>query len=456
MDITKRLVDFAVNIRYEDLPPEVIDRGKDHVLDTLACILAAGKEETALIMLQYVRALEGGREASIIGFRDKTTAQLAALFNGTVAHALDFDDCQPSFSGHPSVVILPAALAVAEKLHASGKAVIEAYMVAFEVACKIGKGVNPDLFERGWHATSVIGVLGAAMAAGKLLHLDAKKMAFALALAASQASGLKGNFGTMGKAFHAGKAAESGVTAAILSENGFTACPDILDVKNGFCDVFSRQYDLGAMIQGLGSPFDIVSPGVITKVYPSCLFTHPIIQATHWLVRSEGVRAKDVESIECRITPLASDSLIHNRPRSGLEAKFSAPYSVAVAMLHHEISLQEFADETVQGTDSVDIMRKVTVVADPEIEASRTGEWRGLGARLTVRLKDGRECTKVVAITGDEDATASRETIISKYKGCARTVLDAECVGESIDRILRLETIGDIGTLTAIIASNKS
>ena len=111
-------------------------------------------------------------------------------------------------------------------------------MVAFEVACKIGKGVNPDLFDRGWHATSVIGVLGAAAAAGKLLRLDAQKMAFALALAASQASGLKGNFGTMGKPFHAGKAAESGVVAALLSASGFTACPDILDVKNGFCDVF--------------------------------------------------------------------------------------------------------------------------------------------------------------------------------------------------------------------------
>lgn len=456
MNATKRLVDFAVNTRYEHLPPEVIDRGKERILDTMACMLAAGKEEIASIMLEYVRAAGGRQEAGIVGFRDRTTAQLAALVNGAVAHALDFDDCQPSFTGHPSVVILPAVLAVAERMHASGKATIEAYMVAFEVACKIGKGVNPDLFDRGWHATSVIGILGAAAAAGKLLRLDAQKMAFALALAASQASGLKGNFGTMAKPFHAGKAAEGGVVAALLSANGFTACPDILDVKNGFCDVFSRRYDLEAIVQGLGNPFDIVSPGVITKVYPSCLFTHPIIQATRSLVKSEGVRAEDVESVECRITPLAGDSLIHDRPRSGLEAKFSAPYSVAAALLHDEISRQQFTDEAVQGADSQDIVQRVKVVVDPGLEAPKTGEWRGLGARLAVRLKDGREYTKIAAITGDEDARASLETIVAKYRGCARTVLDEERVERSIDRILHLESIGDAGALMALVAGNES
>jgi 2-methylcitrate dehydratase PrpD len=449
MNATKTLIDFAVSTRYKDLPAQVVGKGKERILDTMACILAAGREEIASIMVGYVKAAGCKQEASIIGFHEKTIPQLAALANGTIAHALDFDDCQPSFNGHPSVVILPATLAVAEQLHASGEAALEAFMVGFEVACKIGKGVNPDLFERGWHATSVIGVLGAAVAAGKLFGLDAREMRFALALAGSQASGLKGNFGTMAKPFHAGKAAEGGVMAALLAKNGFTASPNILDVKNGFCDMFSRQYDLAAIIEGLGNPFDIVSPGVITKTYPSCLCAQPVVEATRYLINAHRLCASEIDSVECLITPLARDSLIYDRPQTGLEAKFSAAYAVAVAFLNDEISPQQFTDEVIQDHKSQELIEKVNIVVDPEIE-STTGEWLGLTSRVTVKSKEGKDYTKMVAIS-DAGDLASLNMIVNKYKGCAMSVLDQAAIERSIEAIFRIEELDDVGRLLSTI-----
>jgi 2-methylcitrate dehydratase PrpD len=201
-------------------------------------------------------------------------------------------------------VLLPSVLSLGEKMNCSGETILEAFLVGFEVACKIGRGVNPQLYENGWHATSVIGTLGAAIAAGKVLELDADKMASALGLAASQSCGLKENFGTMTKPFHAGKAAESGVLSALLARDGFTASQQILEAKRGFCAVFSSgQFDLNPIFENLGDPYDILTPGVHTKPYPSCLMTHPIIDATLSLAESHNIQPEDVDSVVCEMHP---------------------------------------------------------------------------------------------------------------------------------------------------------
>lgn len=452
MDVTRRLAEFAVETRYHDLPVEVVEKGKERILDTLGCMIAGCTEGLASLMLKYVEETGGRPEATIVGFGHKTNIAKAALVNGTLGHALDFDDTQISFSGHPSTVILPATLSLGEKMNCSGEAILEAFLVGFEVACKIGRGVNPRLYENGWHATSVLGTLGAAVAAGKVLGLDADKMASALGLAASQSCGLKENFGTMTKPLHAGKAAESGVLSALLATDGFTASQQILEAKRGFCAVFSSgQFDLNPIFENLGNPYDIISPGVHTKPYPSCLMTHPIIDAILSLAESHNIQPEGVDSVVCEIAPLASEALIHSNPETGLQGKFSAPYVVAVSLLDPRVSLEQFTDQKVRDPKARAIMQKVNVVVHPEIEKSAPP------AIVHIRLKDGKECTKRVDIaTGNPEKPLSLDRMIEKFRSCADTMINRKRIDESIDLILHLEKLTDITKLIALIVQSKS
>jgi len=440
--VTRRLAQFAVGTRYGDLSAEVVEKGKERILDTLGCMIAGCREVLALLLLKYAEETGGKPEATIVGFGHKTNVAKAALVNGTLGHALDFDDTQISFSGHPSTVILPATLSLGEKMNCSGEAILEAFLVGFEVACKIGRGVNPRLYENGWHATSVIGTLGAAVAAGKLLGLDADKMTSALGLAASQSCGLKQNFGTMTKPLHAGKAAESGVISALFAKDGFTASHQILEAKRGFCATFAGEYDLDGMVENLGNPYDIISPGVHTKPYPSCLMTHPIIDATLSLAESRNIQPEDVDSVVCEIAPLASGVLIHSNPETGLQGKFSAPYVVAVCLLDPRVSLEQFTDQKVRDPKARAMMQKVKLTVHPELEGEPPP------VIVHIRLKDGKEYTKRVDIaTGNPEKPLSLDRMIEKFRGCADAMINRKRIDEAIDMILHFERLGDITQL---------
>jgi 2-methylcitrate dehydratase PrpD len=221
MITTKKLADVIVDTTYEKIPAEAVRKGKECILDTLGCMLAGCKSTEGSIMLKYAEGIEGRQEASIVGFGLKTNSHVAALVNGTLGHALDFDDAQDSLMGHPSTVIFPTVLALGETMKSSGKAILEAFLIGFEVACKIGKGTNPHLYNNGWHSTNAIGVLGATAAAAKLSGFDSARTAVALGIAASLAGGLRANFGTMTKPFHAGQAAENAIVANHLAALGF-------------------------------------------------------------------------------------------------------------------------------------------------------------------------------------------------------------------------------------------
>lgn len=445
MDATRKLAEFAVETRYRDLPTEVVEKGKERVLDTLGCMVAGCTEALAPILLKYAEEAGGRPEATIVGFGHKSNVSNVALVNGTLGHALDFDDTQLSLCGHPSTVLLPAALSLGERMNRSGEAILEAFLVGFEVACKIGRGVNPKLYSNGWHATSVIGVLGAAITASKLIGLNVGEMASALGLAASQSCGLKENFGTMTKPLHAGKAAASGVLSALLAMNGFTASQQILEAKRGFCAIFSGEYDFSEMVRGLGNPYDIVSPGVHTKPYPSCLMTHPIIDATRFLVESYAIQPENVDSIECSISPSAFGTLIHPEPQTGLEGKFSAPYVVAISLLVPRVSLEQFTDKKVQDAKARAIMQKVKVVIHPEMEGEPPP------AIVRIRLNQGQEYMKKVDVaTGNPKKPMSLDQIIDKYRNCADTMVNRKNIDESIDKVLHFEKLTDITKLITL------
>jgi 2-methylcitrate dehydratase PrpD len=447
---TKRLVDLCARVRYRDLAHEVVQKGKECILDTLGCMLAGCKGAEASILLKYIEEAGGRPEATIIGLGKKTDAPSAALVNGTLGHALDFDDSQHSLMGHPSVVILPAVLSLGEKMKSSGEAVLEAFILGFEVTCKVGRGVNPKLYNNGYHATSVIGTLGAAAAAGKLLGLNTGEMAYALGLSASLACGLRENFGTMTKPFHAGKAAENGVLSALLAKEGFTASPQILEAKKGFCATFSGEYDLNRILDDFGQPFEIASPGVHLKPYPSCLETHSIIEATLSLAESYDIHPEDVESVKCGIAPLAVDILIHTNPQTGLQGKFSAPYAVTTALLHRKASLEQFTDQAVQDVWAQALNQKVNVVAHSGMEKSAQS------AIVTIRLKDGREVIKKVdKTTGHPEKPMSLNQLLGKYRSCADSVINKDRIEESIEKVLRFEALSDIGELIDLTVNGR-
>jgi 2-methylcitrate dehydratase PrpD len=443
---TETLAGLAANVRYKDLPKEVIQKGKECILDTLGCILAGCRGEEAPILLGYMEEAGGAPEATVLGFGARTSVPNAALVSGTLGHALDFDDSQHSLMGHPSVVILPAVLSMGEKMKSSGEAVLEAFAAGFEVTCKLGSGVNPRLYNNGWHATSVIGTLGATAAAGKLLGLDPEKMASALGFSASLACGLRENFGTMTKPLHAGRAAENGVLAALLARSGFTASQRALEARNGFCAAFSGTYDLNRILDTFGNPFEIVSPGVHPKRYPSCLEAHAILEATLLLVQPNDLRPEEVESVECGVAPLAVDILIHPNPQTGLEGKFSAQYAVTTAILHRKASLEQFTDEAVRDARAQAMNRKVKVIALRELEKSVQS------AIVTIRMNNGREFTRKLDLNADDpERRMSLDEIIDKYRSCAGLMIGPEAIDASMEKILCLEQVKDIGEVVPLL-----
>lgn len=284
------------------------------------------------------------------------------------------------------------------------------------------------------------------MAAGKLLGLDSGRMASVLGLSASLACGLRENFGTMTKPFHAGKAAGNGVLSALLVRNGFTASQQILEAKRGFSATFSGEYGLNRIVDHFGNPFEIVSPGVHLKPYPSCLETHSIIEATLFLAESHDIHPEDVESVECGIAPLAVDILIHRNPQTGLQGKFSAPYAVTTALLNRKASLEQFTDQAVRDVRVQAMNQRVNVFADPEMEKAVQS------AIVTIRLKNGQEFTKRVDITsGHPERPMSLNEIIDKYSSCAGSVIKKEKVDESVKKILDFEKLRDVRELITSI-----
>lgn len=267
MTIIDGIAERVAAITYDDLPDEAVRWAKLAILDTVGVTLAGSGEPCAQIVERVLAGAGGGGECLIFGTDRRAAALDAALINGTAAHALDFDDVSNSLGGHPSAPILPALFALGEKLDCTGRAFIAAYVAGFETETRIARGVHFHHYKKGWHPTATLGVFGAAAACCHLLGLDQARTAQALAIAASLASGIKANFGTMTKPLHVGHTARSGLFAAQLAREGFTANPGALEHKQGFLMVFNAAgtFDAAAILKDWGRPYDIVRPGLAVK-----------------------------------------------------------------------------------------------------------------------------------------------------------------------------------------------
>jgi len=444
MEIVKNIATFVVESQYDNLPEGIVSQVKNALLDTLGVAIAGSLEPAGKIITGFVSKMGGNPVASVIGGNFCTSSPFAALANGTMGHALDYDDTGAGSQGHPSVPIFPAIFALGEELESSGKDIITAYAAGVEVWSKVS-ACMPSLHLKGWHPTGVFGTLGAAAGASKLMGLNAEQTMMVLGLAGSEAAGLMQNFGTMTKPFHAGNAAKNGIVAAMLVRDGFTAAGSILEGQFGFPVVFyGEELDVSKMAENLGSPFALISEGINVKKYPTCYRTHIAIDVMLDLVKKYDIKPEQVEKIDCVVAHRATKILFHTNPSNKLEAKFSMNFVMAAAIADHRVGLDQVTDERLKDPVIQELMRKVTLhgYTGPE-DRKET---------VTVRLKDGKEYSDgALNPRGHAGMPLSRDELLGKYEECTKRVLKANGIERSIELLENLEELSDIKELMGIV-----
>lgn len=448
MNTSQKIVEFVGDIQYKDIPDDCISKAKDCLLDYIGVTLAGSAQESARIIKEYCRQLGGSPESTVIESALKTFPAGAALANGTMGHLLDYDDLNRQLP-HPSVCIFPSILAVGEWKKSSGKDILAAFVLGYEVACEIASVVEPHHSQRGWHSSATVGTFGSVLGVSKLLQLSTQNMLYSVGIAASLTSGLKRNFGTLTKALHAGKAAENGVVAALLAQKGFTSDPTILEGKKGFCHIFSGQYDLKEAVNKLDTFVSIRQGGF--KLYPCCGSAAAALDALLFMIEKYSINIDGIVQVQVGSVPLVVDDLVYRQPKSVYEAKFSMNFLAALALCEKEVSLENLVEEKLGDPRIRKLMKKVTLSVDSEMaQAGYRGTW---SARVKVKMKEGSEFSERVDIPrGQPENPMSPSQLIGKYQRCARYVLSEERINQSLDWITHLEKLEDISSLMSVIA----
>jgi len=421
-------------------------------LDTVGVALA-GACEPAARSVQRVIAGDGVGPCTVLGTSLRASAANAALANGTAAHALDFDDMCFVSLAHPSAPLVPAALAAAEVSGAAGAALLDAYVVGFEIEGRLGMAMNPRHYQRGWHCTATLGTLGAAAAAARLFGLDAAQTRHALAIAASEASGLKENFGTMVKPLHAGLAARNGVVAAQLARAGLTASDAAIEGAQGLLAAMdSERPSLAGIADDLGARWEILDTGITVKLYPSCAGTHPTLDALLTLRRAHAFTADDVDAVEIGVDPIVPTILIHDRPSTGLEGKFSMPFCAAAAVVHGHVGIETFDLASLEDAAVRAMQSRVRMRVDPAIDPSATPLTQ---SRVSVHLRDGRVLTADAnGARGYPDRPASDEELAAKFLSCAGAALPRERACAALVALREIGTHDDVAALMTLLQTS--
>jgi 2-methylcitrate dehydratase PrpD len=421
-------------------------------LDTIGVMLA-GASESAAASVQHVVARESsGLQCSVLGTRLRTSATNAALANGTAAHAHDYDDMCFVSLAHPSAPLVAAGLAIAERSGATGRALLDAYVVGFEIEARLGRAMNPRHYQRGWHCTSTLGTIGAAAAASRLLGFDATVSGHALAIAASEASGLKENFGTMVKPLHAGLAARNGVLAALLAQAGMTASVSAIEGPQGFLAAMdSESSALLPFITDLGGRWEILDTGITVKLYPSCAATHPALDALLDLKRHDGFDAADVDRIDIGVDAITPTVLLYEHPSTGLEGKFSMPFCAAAAVVDGHVGLATFTADRLADPVVAGMRERVEMSVDPSLDSGAPPLTQ---ARVQVTLKDGRVLGAAAnGARGYPDRPATSEQLAAKFLSCAGAALSDARARQALAALQRIDSATDVRTVIDLCGS---
>jgi 2-methylcitrate dehydratase PrpD len=417
MALTQDLGRFVADVSFEQLPTAAIDVARIGFIDCIATVIAGARDAAPQLLRKALQPMGG--EASLY-FSGKTAPPPeAAWINGTAGHALDYDDVA-SLRGHPSTVLVPAIIAESEALGASGRDMLAAYVAGYETWAELAWRDPGHHHRKGWHPTGIFGPIGAAAACASLRRLDPQRATHALALAASQSSGIMANFGTMTKPFHAGRSAHSGLIATRLAEIGYTASPDALEHPQGFLSAVSPagEVDRETPPHGLGSEWKIVKYRLGIKKYPACYCTHRALDAMLELLARRPLRPQEIERITVSLSDTHALILRNHRPQTGLEAKFSMEFAMAAAVIAGRAGLAEYTDGFVQNPEVQRLMGKVSVETnqnyDPEVSGASVWD------QVRIDLTDGGsiESDKVRRAKGHADRPLSEAELFEKFRGC--------------------------------------
>ncbi|HWP56901.1 MAG TPA: MmgE/PrpD family protein [Candidatus Acidoferrales bacterium] len=451
MAVTERIAEFVVATRCDTVPREALAVAKTAFLDCLGVALAGSKEDSAKICGAIARLESGAEQAAVLGQGFKSSALHAAFANGTAAHALDYDH---SFAlmGQPTAPIIPAVMSLGDALGASGAAALEAYVCGFEVTGKLALALREST--QDWHAPGTLGSIGATAACAKLLGLDARKIALALGMASSMASGVPANFGTMTKPLHVGLAARNGVLAAELAQVGYTANARALEAKGGFFDTFyAVEPQEDGPLGELGFKYALVHPGIKIKPYPCGGLTHTAIDAVLDMRARHGITGSAVESIEVLVPEHTYKRIAFKVPETGLQGKFSMGYILARALIDGRVGLEAFTDAAVRDRKVLELAEKVSMARDPAMDFGGDGS---RPAKVTIRLKNGASFSRhVVHPKGSAESPLSEQELTAKFVECARRALEEPAIGQVIESVKRFETLGDIRPLCEFLIGER-
>jgi 2-methylcitrate dehydratase PrpD len=436
----------AFGVQADDFPELARTRARDAILDCVGCMLAGSREDLAPSLLRVLPVfdkLSAQAPAALLGTGLYASPQDAALYNGSIAHALDYDDTNHPAYAHPSAVIVPALLALAPRCGATGADIVTAYIVGFEVFGKLGRAMNTQHYKRGWHPTATFGALAAALAAGRLMRLDQEQMVMALGIAASSAGGLRASFGSMVKPLHAGYAARNGVLAALLAKEGFVASRDSMDHDYGFLSVFNAGigHDTAPLL-AMGQDLEILTEhGLALKPYPACGATHPGIEAA--LQVHQALAGAPIRSVRAGVCEMAFAPLIHVMPNAPLEGKFSLHYCIAAALVDGAVGLSSFTDAKIADPAIRALITHISMEIDEDLRGNSE-----FATRVTVETMAGARIERFVPLAmGKPDRWFDVQRMREKFSDCSLDVLGEGGCEEAFATLRALDGVMSIERL---------
>jgi 2-methylcitrate dehydratase PrpD len=422
------------------LTARAIDIARMGIVDVVGCIVAGASTPAAAAVRELAMSQGSVAESSLPGTRVRLAAPLAALCNGVAGHVLDYDDMSFTLVGHPSVVLAPTLLALGEARNAGGREVISAYVLGFEVDMWFARAMVPAHYEAGWHSTSSIGIFGAAAAAAQLLRLDADAHVTALAIAASQAAGLRANFGSMTKSLHAGQAAEAGVRAALLAAAGFTANAQVFDAPGGFFDL----YRTNASVRPAAPTLELEAGGLGIKAAACCGAGVTVVEAAREAHAALGSRA--IAAVDLAVNPTSAAIMPYADAPDGLRAKYCIAYCAAVGLLDGAGGLAQFSDERARSPDVQALMKRVRVRVDPRLR----GDSGHFGVEIVVTPEDGPPIRASRELApGHPESPLPTARLEAKFLECTAAVVGEARARESLAALSRLESLPGLAAALA-------
>ncbi|MGH7662066.1 MAG: MmgE/PrpD family protein [Vulcanimicrobiaceae bacterium] len=459
MNVSQGLARFVLDFKRSQTDDALKRAAVAAIVDGTASLVGGVREDFGRILHAYARATMPGPDAAstIVASDMRAAPAFAAYINAAAGHSLCYDDTSNAMMGHPTVVVLPAALAVAESLGSSGDELIDAFALGVEVAVRDSELLAPGHYQRGWHATGMAGVIGAAAAAIRLLRLGEAEAVHALGIAATRAAGLRANFGTMAMIYHAGLAARGGVDAALLAQLGMTSAGDPFSGSKGYFSLFAwppdKPVDTGRLLQRLGKPFELVSPGLDVKPFPCGSLSHRAIQGALELRAENGVDSRDVVDVDCALPELHQDVLVHTHPDSMLAARISLVYPVAVALRNGSCTVNDFTPDLIKDPEIQRLMG-IVKISPIKMEARRGEDLFAAPAEVTLKLRDGRTLHKrVEVVKASPGYHLTAQEVREKFDSCAEPSLGKAASEQLWDAVWRLDRIRDVRELTALMVA---